>query len=219
MWCKMEVFELAKKLEGLQTIGSIAHSLSVNRRTAINYVSVLRKKGFAETIYGKRKIRMYRISPLKVLRSGCIGFYEFLNQNSKIKIYAPYLHRIYGHKMSAEEAIVKSIKTGEFRVILSSLALFNKIKDWSYLSRLARNENVGRQVGALYDTARIVMKTKKIDKRTRKALLKDKIKDKFIVKNARTKDLNYIEKIWKVYLPFNKADLEAYKEWLASKNR
>ena len=64
----------------------------------------------------------------------------------------------------------------------------------------------------MYDTARIVMKTKKIDKRTRKALLKDKIKDKFIVKNARTKDLNYIEKIWKVYLPFNKADLEAYKE-------
>ena len=208
----MEAYELAKRLEGLQTVDSIAHNLGIGRRTAINYASLLRKKGFVETIYGKRKIRMYRISPFKAAKPGYPGFYEFLNQNSKIKIYAPYIHRIYGHKLGAEEAIIKAVKTGDFRTILSSLALFNKVKSWHYLSQLAKKENIGRKVGALYDTARTIIKTKKMDNRTRKALLKSKIDSKFIVKNARTKDLGNIEKTWKVYLPFNKADLEAYKE-------
>ena len=208
----MEVFELAKKLEGLQTVDSIAKILDVSRRTAINYAWMLRKKGFAETMYGKRKIRMYSISPLKAFKAGYAGFYEFLNNNSKIKVYAPYMHRIYDHKLNAEEAIVRAIKTGDFRVVLSSLALFNKVKDWQYLSQLARKENIGRKVGALYDAARTIIKTKKMDERTRKALLKSKTEDKFIIKNARTKDLTNIEKTWNVYLPFNKADLEAYKE-------
>ena len=51
-----------------------------------------------------------------------------------------------------------------------------------------------------------------MDKKTRKALLNSKVEDKQIVKYARTKDLQQIEKEWKVSLPFNKADLEAYKE-------
>ena len=208
----MEISNIAKKLEGLQTADSIAKNLNIDRRTAINYVWKMRKKGFVETIYGKRKIRMYRISPFKIIKSGYPGLYEFLNQNSKIKVYAPYKGRIYGHKPTAEEMIGKAVKTGDLRTILSSLALFNKIKDWSKLRQIAKKENIGRKLGALYDSARTIMRVKGMDKKTRRALIKGKIKDKFIVKNARTNDLKQIEKMWKVCLPFNKADLEAYKE-------
>ena len=96
--------------------------------------------------------------------------------------------------------------------MLSSLALFNKVKNWQRLSQIARKELIGRKIGALYDAARTVIRVRKMDKKTRKALLRSNIDNNFIVKNARTKDLKQIEKEWNVYLPFNKADLEAYKE-------
>lgn len=208
----MNSTEIAKKLEGLQTVDSIAKNLGVSRRTAINYLWMLRKQGFVETIYGKRKIRMYKISTIKPLRFGYPGLYEFLNQNSKIKVYAPYIERIYDHRPTVEEMIVKAIETGDLRTILSSLALFNKVNDWSRLSQIARKNNAGRKVGALYDAARTIIRVKRMDKKTRKALLKSRIDDRYIVKGARTRDLKDIENEWKVHLPFNKADLEAYKE-------
>ena len=208
----MELIQLAKQLEGLQTVDSIAKTLNIDRRTAINYVWKLRKNGFVETIYGKRKIRMYRISPIRPIKTGYPGLYEFLNQNSKIKIYVPYINRVYDHKPTAEEMIVKAVQTGDFRTILSALNLFNKIKDWALLSQIAKEAYIGRKIGALYDAARTIIRARRMDERTRKSLLKSRIDDKFIVKNARTKDLNQIENFWNVYLPFNKADLEAYKE-------
>lgn len=207
----MDLIEIAKKLEGLQTVSSMAKNLSIGRRTAINYIWKLRKEGFVETMYGKRKIRMYRISPIKTSKFGYPGLYEFLNRNSKIKVYPPYTERIYGHKPTAEEMIVKAVKTGDLRTILSSLALFNKIKDWATLSQTARKEHIGRKIGALYDAARTVIRVRRMDKKTRKALLSNKVDNKFIVEYARTKDLAQIEKEWKVCLPFNKADLEAHK--------
>ena len=208
----MELIQLAKKLEGLQTIDSITKNLNIGRRTAINYVWQLRKNGFVETMQGKRKIRMYKISPIKPIKTGYPGLYEFLNQNSKIKIYPHYTNRIYDHKPTAEEMIVRAVQTGDFRTVLSALNLFNKIKDWALLSEIAKKANIGRKIGALYDAARTIIRVRKMDERTRKSLLKSKIDNKFIVKNARTKDLKHIENIWKVYLPFNTADLEAYKE-------
>ena len=180
----MDLIELAKRLEGLQTVNSIASNLGIDRRTAINYVWKLRKEGFAETMYGKRKIRMYRISPLKVLKFGYPGLYDLLNRNSKIKVYHHYIERVYDRKPTAEEFIVKAVKTGDLRTILSSLALFNKIKNWARLSQIARNEHVGRKIGALYDAARTIIRVRKMDKKTRKALLRSKVEDKFIVKYA-----------------------------------
>ena len=208
----MSLIEIAKKLEGLQTVNSLTKNLNVDRRTAINYVCKLRKEGFVETIYGKRKIRMYRISPVKAVKEGYSGLYDFLNQNSKIKVYAPYTERIHDHNPGVEEMIVRAVKTHNLRTILSSLALFNKVEDWQNLGKIAKKECIGRKIGALYDAARTVIRVRRMDKKTRKALLSSKVEDKFIVKHARTNDLNQIERVWKVYLPFNKADLEAYKE-------
>lgn len=203
---------MAKRLEGLQTVDSFAKNLSISRRTAINYLWMLRKKGFVETSYGKRKIRMYKISPLNKNKFGYPGLYEYLNQNSRIKIYPPYAERIYDHKPTAEEMIVKAVKTGDLRTVLSSLALFNKVNNWKSLSQIAGKELVGRKVGALYDAAKSIIRVKRMDARTRKSLLRGKVDNKYVVKNAKTKDLTHIEKQWDVYLPFNRADLEAYKE-------
>ena len=208
----MDMHEIAKKIEGLQTADSLAKNLNIGKRTAINYVSKLRKSGFIETIYGKRGIRMYRISPIRRIKTGYPGLYEFLNENSKIKIYPPYVNRIYDHKPTAEEMIVKAVQTGDFRTVLASLNLFSKIKNWALLGEISKKENIGRKIGALYDAARLVIRVRRMDERTRKSLLKSRIGSEFIIQNARTKDLKYIESAWNVHLPFNRADLEAYKE-------
>jgi len=210
----MNILELAKKLEGLQTISTISKILNIAKRTATNYVSLLRKNGYInETNYGSRKIRMYKIKTLKEKEIGNPGFYEVLDKNSKVRIYSPYENdRVYGRKLSIEETIIIAVNTKEFRTILASLGLFSKVKDWVKLNYYANKNNIGRKIGALYDVAKTVIKIRKMDNRTRNSLLKSKIEDKYIIKNMKSKNLKDIEKIWNVYIPFNKADLEKYKE-------
>lgn len=208
----MNIQELAKKLEGIHTVQTISKILNISKRTAINYIWKLRKKGLVETIYGKRKIRMYKIKAIRKLERGYPGLYDMINENSKVKIVPRYSTRIYTHKLTIEEAIVKAVKTKEFRIILASLGLFNKIKNWHLLNEFAKKEEIGRKLGALYDTARKVIKLKRMDNRTKKSLLRSKVNDKSIINGLKTKDFKDIEEIWNVYIPFNKSDLEVYKE-------
>ena len=77
----MELNEIAKTLEGLQTADTIAKKLGVSRRTAVNITWELRKKGLVETGYGKRKIRMYRIRTVKKPDIGFKGLYDIINEN------------------------------------------------------------------------------------------------------------------------------------------
>ena len=65
---------------------------------------------------------------------------------------------------------------------------------------------------ALSPVAKKTMKVLRMDERTRNSLLKSK-GDKFIIKNFKSKSFKDIERKWKVFIPFNKQDLEAYKEW------
>lgn len=208
----MDMQELAKRLEGIHTALTISKILNISKRTAINLIWKLRKEGLVETIYGKRKIRMYKIRTTKKVDKGFPSLYEIINKNSKVKVIPRYNIIIHTHKLTIEEAVVQSLNTKDFRVILASLGLFNKIKRWALVNKFAKKYNVGRQIGALYDTAKRVIKVKRMDERTRKSLLKSKIKDKFIIKGLKTKDFIEIEKEWKVYVPFNKSDLEVYKE-------
>ena len=208
----MDIQELAKRLEGMHTVTTIAKTLNISRRTAVNYVSELRKKGFVEVLRGKRKVRMYKIRTFKKLNKGYPGLIETINTNSKVKIVSRYDERVYTHKLTVEEAVVKAVLTREFRVILASLGLFNKIKDWHLLNKFAVEYGVEREIGTLYDTAREVIKVRRMDERTRKSLLLSKAKNKFIINGLRSKDFQHIEKIWNIKIPFNKSDLEVYKE-------
>src|SRR3989338_8262013 len=188
----MELNEIAKTLEGLQTADTAAKKLNISKRTAINVIWKLRKKGLVETGYGKRKIRMYRISILKKPDIGFKGLYDIINENSKVKLFTRQQYKIHDHELTIEEAITRAVKEGDFRTVLAALGLFNKIKGWPMLLKFAKKENITRKIGALYDVARTAIKTKKMDKRTRKVLLKGEIEDKYIIMRIKSNDFKDI---------------------------
>ncbi|HLC57939.1 MAG TPA: HTH domain-containing protein [Candidatus Nanoarchaeia archaeon] len=205
----MEIQDIAKQLKGLQTVSSIARKLNVSRRTAINYAWKLRKEGYLANLYGG-KVKIYRVSPLIRKKKG-YSFYELLNKQSKVKLNVSEEYIIHSkQEPSIEELLARAVSTRNFRVVLASLGLFNKVKDWSRLKLFAGKYAIERKIGALYDLARETIKVRRMDERTRQGLLKGSGKG-FIINNLRTKDFTNLEKRWQVYIPFNKADLEVYK--------
>ena len=206
----MNLQNIAKRLEGLQTVSTIAKSLNVNERTAVNYGWKLRKEGYLKTIYG-RSTRIYQISALIRKRKG-YSFYELLNKNSRVKIAVNEDYIIHSEKEpSAEEILVRAVSTREFRIVLASIGLFNKITNWSRLSYFAKKFKLEREMGALYDVAKEVIRVRKMDERIRKGLLNSK-GNRYIIKNLKSKSFSHIEKKWNIKIPFNKSDLEVYKE-------
>jgi len=206
----MDLNEIARKLEGLQTVSSISKILNIKKRTSINYIWQLRKKGYLTTSYGKRKIRLYKINSLSKKTNG-YNFYELLNKYSKIKLFTKEDYIIHSAKKpSVEEILARGIASKEFRVVLSSLGLFNKIKNWSIFKFFANKYNIKKKVGALYDVARSIMRVKRMDKRIRKSLFSGK--GGYIIPKIKTRDFKDVEKLWNVFIPFNKQDLEVYKE-------
>ncbi|MBU4493111.1 MAG: hypothetical protein KKA61_01975, partial [Nanoarchaeota archaeon] len=201
---------ILKEIQGIQTIPSIMDILNVSREKAVYYVYRLRKKGYVKTKRLSNNKRVYNISFENRLKGS--SYYEIINQHSPVKIATPQIYRIYGKKPSLEETLVYAIKTSSLRTILASLALFKKISDWSELYKLAKENHIERQVGALYDLARKVMKTRRMTKRFKiNSFPKKNCAFEYIIRGLKSKDFKDIENIWKVYLPFNKGDLEAYK--------
>ena len=208
----MDWYILSKDLKGFQTVDNIMNKLNISRKTAINYISILRKKGFLKNYGGGKRKRLYTISPIKEIEVGYPDIYEIINKYSRIGLITRKKYRRHDKQLTIEKVIVEAVKTKEYRTILATLDLFRKIKNWSILGKFAIKEGIGRKVGALYDVARTILKTKRMDLRTRKSLLKSKARDKFIIPNIRSKDFMNIEREWNIYLPFNKADLERYRE-------
>jgi hypothetical protein len=207
----VKLLSMAKKLQGLNTISTICRKLDIREKTAINYVHEMRMMGLVKTARGKNKVRIYNISPVKKTESGYPGMYDIINMYSPMKIAEPFEHRVY-EKMGIEEAITRALETKDFRIILSSIALFRHVKDWSKLYEYAKRSGNRRKVGALYDLSRQIMKVRRIDKRIERRLLEAKQEDAFIVPKIRTRDFPSIEKKWKVHIPFTKGDLRRLKE-------
>lgn len=206
----MESKELLRKLEGIQTIETVMDALKKNKEKAIYCLYRLRKKGFVKTKRLSSNKRAYNISFENKLKG--TSYYEIINENSPIKITTPITYKIYGKKPSLEETLVFAITTKSPRTILASLALFKKIKNWSKLYALAKKNQVERQIGALYDLSRTIMKTRKMAKRfMNNALPKKHSKFEYIIQGLKSNDFKEIEKNWKVFIPFNKTDLEEYK--------
>lgn len=205
----MEIDKLVKELSGVQTIGSIMDVLNVRRNMAIYYVHRLRKEGYVKTKRQSNNRRVYSISLENKL--GGKSYYDLINQHSPIKISTPVIHRIYGKEPSLEETFIYAIKTKSLRTILAALALFKKMHNWAELYRLAKENLLERQVGALYDLARTIIKVRRMSRTFRKRSL-SKRGDRFayLVPGLRSRDFTTIEKMWKIYLPFNKKDLEDY---------
>lgn len=207
------LFEIAKKLQGLHTVSTMSKNLGVKKRTAVNFAWKLRKNGYLTSTGGGGNIKFYRISPIKFKKIGGYSLYGLVNKYSRIKLNTTEEYIIHSKKEpTVEEILVRAIAFGEFRLMLASLDLFNKIKNWSRLKEFAEDYRIGRNVGALYDVARKFIKVRRMDERTRKALLKSNGK-KFLFYRVKSKNFQDIEKKWNVFIPLNKQDMEIYKEW------
>ncbi len=206
----MKKSDLLKKLSGIQTIESVMDILKVGKKMAVYYIYRLRKEGYVKTRKQSNNLRVYNISLDNKL--GGKSYYDIINQYSPIKISTPILYKIYGKEPSLEEALIYAIKTKSLRAILASLSMFRKISDWVCLYNLAKENHIERQVGALYDLACQIMKVRRMTILFRNcALPKGNDRFEFVVPKLKSEDFKKIEKIWRVYLPFNKKDLEDYK--------
>lgn len=206
----MNWIKLAKTLEGIHTTKTISSDIGIGRQTTINYIHALRKEGFLKTSRVGYN-RLYTIKPYNLKTIGYDGLYETVNKLSPIKLVQPYNHRIIDHEISPEEAIVRSVIENEFRLVLASLYLFTKIKDWKNLYDLTKEKNMERQVGALCDLASKIFKISP-DKKILEKMEKSESTSKFIIEPIKSDDFKDIEKRWGIYIPFNKSDLERYRE-------
>ncbi|MFH1638318.1 MAG: hypothetical protein ABIB71_07880 [Candidatus Woesearchaeota archaeon] len=207
----MKTEELLKELNGIQTIKSVMTLLNVSKKKAVYYVHRLRKQGYVKTSMMSNKTRVYNISFEN--KAGGISYYDILNKHSPLKIASKKDYRVYGKKPSQEEALIFALKTKDLRTILTALALFKNISHWPELYRLSKKSNLKREVGALYDLARRIMRTKRMSRRfMNNSLPKKGDRCRYIIEGLSSKDFKDIEKRWRVYLPFNESDLEEYRK-------
>jgi len=206
----MKVNELIEKVNGIQTIESIKNALNVDRTRAIYLIYRLRKNGYVITKQDSNNSRIYFIS--KQNRLGGTSYIDIINENSPIKLSSSEVYKIYGRNVSIEETIVYALKTHRFRYILASLGLYKKINNWKELYRLAKKNDLIREVGALYYLSRMIIpRVKKMSKFFEyHALLKNENKYRYIIQNLKSKDFSSIEEKWKVFIPFSNEDLVGY---------
>jgi hypothetical protein len=206
----MKTRELLKKLEGIQTIESIMDTLQVDKKIAVYYAYRLRKEGYVKTKKQSNNRRVYNISFENKL--GGKSYYEIINQYSPIKIATPITYKIYGKEPTLEETLIYAIKTKSLRTILAALSLFKKIQNWVELYALAKENHIERQVGALYDVARKIMKVRKMSKKfINYSLPKEEYKFEYVIPQLKSTDFKEIENKWKIHIPFNIKDLEEYE--------
>jgi len=205
----MKTEDLIEKLKGIQTVESVKDSLKVSRNKAVYYIYRLRKQGYVKTKRISGGKRVYSISFENRMKG--TSYYEIINENSPVKLATPAIYKIYGRNPTLEETLVFAVKTGSFRAILAALALFKKISNWSRMYQLAKQNHIERQIGALYDLARKIMKTRRMTEKFRSSALPKKSHSfAYFIPGLKSKDFKEIENTWKVYLPFNKKDLRDY---------
>src|SRR3989338_9462274 len=195
-------------IEGTRTIDDVREKLKIDRSKAIYLLHRLRRLGYIRTTYLPNKKRIYSISLLN--KQNGISYLDSFNKNmpnASLKISDDKDYFVHGRRLKAEDELLYALKKRTIRYILSSLFLFRKIEDWSYLYNLAKKENLARQISALYDVARIfIKKVRKMPKRFRRLTTPQKNESYVsIVNGFHSNDFKNIEKKWKVYIPLNRA--------------
>lgn len=197
----------AKRVEGMHTLGSLSRAFGIKRSTAVTYIHFMRENGFVETRRGRHGKRLYDISPVRLKIVGFPGFVDVLNKNSPLKIQKRLEQRVHGKEPTIEETIIYALKEKDSRILLASLPLFKKVKDWSLLYSLAKKEGLARHVGAFYSLARKHFRVARADKRILRRMKKSNVCSRHLIGRMGSKDFRYIEKEWGVFIPFNNADL------------
>ena len=206
--------KLAESLQGTYTLETFAERFKIDLARAVYVIYRLRKIGYVKTNYGAGKKRVYNISIRNKQRGTSLT--EKINEVSKnpaIKVYSTSHYYVHGRIPTYEEALIYAIKQKDVRYLIASLALFRKITDWSLLYKLAKKENLLREIVALYEVARrTVKKIKRMPKRFLHLAQKNRSDSfEYIIKGFSSDNFKDIEKKWKVYIPLNISDLEEYK--------
>ncbi len=208
----MQSIDIAKRLEGFQTLDTVMKKLGIKRSTATKYIHELRKRGLVQTSGGGDQKRIYRISQVSLFKIGNPGMYDIINKYSRMKLVEPYEHRIIGRKLSIEEALVRAIASKEFRTILAALELFNHISNWPRLYKYAKENDCRSKAVALYEVARMFIRVKHMGEKTKNALAAAKDHNPYIIENMKSDDFFEIEKKYGAFIPFNRADLMRLRE-------
>lgn len=203
--------DMLNELEGFYSVETLSNKLKVNRQRAIYIIYRLRKLGYVKTIYGQGNKRTYYISRKNKVSGK--SYTEKINELSSIQLASWNPHYVYGREISYEEALIYAIKKRDIRYTIASLALFKKIRNWSLLYKLAKEENLISEVAVLYELSRrIIKKVRKMPKRYQN-LAKKNISNKYryIKDGFKSDSFQDLEKKWRVYIPLNISDLEEYR--------
>lgn len=151
--------------EGKYTVETVARERGIQRQSAINLLSRLKKKGLVSTSGGGRQKRIYTIT--KKPREKTNGFYDLVNKYSPEKLVPKFEHRTYGN-YTVEHAIIDGIVIGDARTLEATAYLFKAVKNWKRLFDLAKEKQVTSNVHQLYAQARRMTKCKTMPKRYRR---------------------------------------------------
>ncbi len=199
--------EMLKKIEGLQTIETVAKALNLKKQSAINLLSKLKKEGHVHKSGGGKQPRFYTITVTKQHKRDP-GMFDIINKYSpNMKLAEWYDHQVHG-VYGPEEALIDAIQTGSFRAILASMRLFNHITDWKKLYMLARKHDCWQKVGVLYDVARKFIRARRIPKIYYTPDIYSDKKWLQLTQLHRRKNFPEIENRWRVHIPFNEKDME-----------
>ena len=195
-----------RTIEGLHTEETLMKALAIKRQSVKNLLTKLKKEHHM-TVWAKGKKRIYKITIAKQ-RPRSLGMFDILNKyNPNFQLQPWYDHQVHG-EYTVEDAIVDAVKTKSFRVLLSTLKLYNHVTNWVTLYHLAKKNNCWNQVGALYDVARLHERVRHIPKRYRPNTSEKK--HFLLQRNYPTSNKQYkpIEKKWNVPIPFLEGDIK-----------
>lgn len=200
----MVKYEVLLELEGLQTVDTVAEKLGIEKQSALNLLSKLKEENYVTREGGGKQKRIYRITARKQ-RPRSPGMFDIVNKYSPMKVMPWFDHQVHGH-YGPEEALIDAIETQSFRLILASMKLFNNIKDWNKLHKIASEKGIWQKVGALYDLSRKYFRVRRMPK---KYMEKKKFPKQYLIKDYPTADEKFkiIEQEWNVAIPFKKMDI------------
>lgn len=199
---------LLRRLEGKHTLETFMKQTFLTKESALNLLSMLRKKGYVRTEGGGKQKRIYTISTKKVQEG--TGLFTLLNKYSKLKVVPSFVHVAHG-LYTEENALIDAIETKDFRILQAAVYLFGHIHNWTKLHEFAKKKHLEPIVGVLYDFARTVVRTRRMPEHMRQALLRMRTKKKMkIFPHTQTdsSSIKAIEHLWNVILPFSKQDQE-----------
>jgi len=151
--------------EGKYTVETFSQNQGINRQSALNKLSKLKKLKLVSVSGGGRQKRIYTV--YKKPHQKPNGFYSVVNKYSPIKLHPAFEHYTFG-RYTVEHAIIDGLKIKDIRTKQAVSHLFRHIKSWKRLFDLAKKKKLLKKLYEQYYYARKFTKCKTIPKRYKK---------------------------------------------------